>query len=202
MLFLALALGPDGDEIEQDKESHQKENLKQLPATLGALPGSLARAAAEAGARNSWLRRWRAHRGLSEDERRVAVEEVCRLDLSHCATLYAWWQVERPGSDVLVASLTAAREDPRRAVAVSPDLLARLGSLYGDDATAGMAPSYELAADLTRVYAKYYHHAAPFPGNSLHAAWERCAARDLRCAEALPRIRGVGFAPPLYSHRN
>jgi hypothetical protein len=40
MLFLPLALGPDGDEIEEDKKSYQEENLEHLP-TLGRGSGIL-----------------------------------------------------------------------------------------------------------------------------------------------------------------
>jgi spermidine synthase len=168
----------------------------------GTPPAGLARAAAERGARSSWLRRYRVAHGLTESERRRAVEEVCRLDLSHCATFFAWWQHESPASPELAAALERARRNERTAPAVAAPALAHLAALYGADATADMPPTYELARDLARVYAKYYHHAAPFPSSSLHAAWERCAARDARCADELPRVRELGLAAPLYTSRD
>ncbi|MDJ0848193.1 MAG: fused MFS/spermidine synthase [Myxococcota bacterium] len=168
---------------------------------VGHPPVGLSREAALAGARSSWLARYRAARGLSEHERAAVVEEVCRLDLSHCATFFAAWQREAPGSPALAAALASARSRERTAPAVSPGLLERLAALYGPDATAHIPPSFELARDLRRIYEKYYHHAAPFPASSLHAAWERCAARDERCARELPRVQGLGLAPPLLTQQ-
>ena len=168
---------------------------------VGELPSALPRAAARAGLENSWLRRWRAARGLSEDQRLAVVEAVCRLDRSHCATLFAAWGQSVPGSALRKQALDSARRDPRLAPALAPPMLARLAALYGPDATAGMASSYELASDLGRIYRKYYHHAAPFPSASLHAAWQRCAEHDPRCAAALPHVRQLGLAAPVYSKR-
>jgi predicted membrane-bound spermidine synthase len=165
----------------------------------GALPAGLARAAAEAGARGAWLARWRAAHGLSDAERSSVALEACALDLSHCATLFAHWLYEAPQSPALAAALARARAHERVASALEPAHLARLASLFGADATAGMAPSHALARDLARVYAKYYHHAAPFPAGSLHAAFERCAQSDARCAAELPRVRELGLPQPLVS---
>jgi spermidine synthase len=169
---------------------------------FGELPPGVSRPAAEAGRRNGWLARWQAAHGLSEPERRAVVEEICGLHLSHCATHFAHWQHLAPASPELARALAGARSDPRRARALTPAILSHLAALYGPDATAGMQPSYALASDLTRVYRKYYHHAAPFPSASLRAVWERCAASDRRCAEGLSQVRELGPAPALYSRRD
>ena len=168
---------------------------------VGRPPAGLSRVAAGAGARNAWLARYRAARGLSDRERRAVVEEVCRLDLSHCATFFAAWQHESPASPELASALARARSNERTAPAVAAGFLERLAALYGADATAGIPASFELARDLGRIYEKYYHHALPFPAGSLHAAWERCAARDERCARELERVRGLGLAPQLLTRR-
>jgi predicted membrane-bound spermidine synthase len=169
----------------------------------GALPAGLARAAAEAGARNSLVERLRLRHGgtLPDPERRELLRETCRLDRSHCATLFARWLHEAPDSEARARALDEARAVPRLAPALEPRVLEGLAALFGPDATAGMQPSYELARDVSRVFAKYYTHAAPFPSRSLHTPWLRCAPLDPRCAAELERVTHQGAMGPLLSRR-
>ncbi len=173
------------------------------------LPPGLARAAAEVGARHSLAAQYRRRYGgdgghggtLADDDRLELLRETCKLHVDRCATLFAQWLHEQPSSEVLAATLAKARTDARLAPALDPRLLERLSSLFGPDATAAMAPSWELARDLARVFTRYYHHAAPFHAGSLHSVWRRCADRDARCAAALEQMTQQGIGPRLLSQR-
>jgi len=167
----------------------------------GHLPVSLDRDAAAAGARHSWLRRYRAAHGLSDEERRGVLEEACKIDLYHCATLFAQWRHDEPDSEALAESLAAARSDATRAPALEGKALDGLAALFGENRMATGIASFELARDLAGIYTRYYHHAAPFPAAPLHSVWERCAETDARCARELPRVHKLGVATPHYSRR-
>jgi hypothetical protein len=167
------------------------------------LPESIARRAAEAGARRSLVAQLRARHGgdLMEAERVDLVRETCRVDATLCATLFAQWQHEAPGAAALGRELAAARRDRRLARVLDPAVLDHLAALYGGDALAGRETSYALATDLRRVFARYYHHAAPFAAESLHEAWRRCASSDRRCQAQLSEVLGLGLPPTLLSRR-
>lgn len=85
-------------------------------------------------------------------------------------------------------------------MALATRVLDGLAAFYGTDATADAPPSFELASDLTRLYEKYYHHAAPFGAESLHLAWQRCAETDARCRDRLSNVlaQGMTSAPTAY----
>jgi predicted membrane-bound spermidine synthase len=169
----------------------------------GELPPGIERTAAETGARNALVGRLRASRGgvLPAEERLELLRETCRINLTRCATLFSHWLHQEPESPLLADRLARAREDARLAPALEARVLERLAALYGADPTAEMSPAYELAEDLRRVFVRYYHHAAPFRAEALHAVWRRCAGRDPRCADRLDRVLGEGVAPPLLSRR-
>ena len=64
--------------------------------------------------------------------------------------------------------------------------------LFGDEANDDLPATFEVAADLTRVFIKYYHHAAPFTSDLLDQIWRRCEANDERCAARLDVVRNTG----------
>ncbi|MFQ5415482.1 MAG: fused MFS/spermidine synthase, partial [Myxococcota bacterium] len=169
----------------------------------GGLPEGLAREAAAAGARNSLIARYRASfRGAFPAEQRLELlRETCDLDLSRCATLFAQWLHEEPDSQILAVSLARARTSEKYAAALQPDVLNGLDLLFRADGSRHLPPTFEVASDLSRVFAKYYHHAAPFDPGSMHELWRRCAGTDDRCAARVDEVLGWGPETPRLSRR-
>jgi spermidine synthase/MFS family permease len=169
----------------------------------GDVPPGLTRPAAEAGAQGALVGRLRMRHGgaLPVPERRALLRETCEISRSHCATLFAHWSYQEPDSPQLAESLAEGRTKARLAKALQPRVLEGLVRLFGPDATAGRPSSFRLASDLTRVFTKYYAHAAPFDAESLRAAWRRCAATDPRCEAGLERAVGMGRTPTTLSQR-
>jgi hypothetical protein len=129
------------------------------------------------------------------------MREICELNQQHCATLFARWLYEDPEHPKLLESFAKASASPRFADALKPEIVQGLADLYGPDATARAPASFELATELSALYARYYHHAAPFDPTSLHLAWQRCAESDVRCHERLDEVLAQGLRPELLSSR-
>jgi spermidine synthase len=160
-----------------------------------SLPPSIGREAAEAGARSSLFRRWRAARGgsLSNEEWSAVIDEACEVDPLACATFFAAWHREHTGSPVLAERLAALRAESTLARPLSSANLARIVALFSAEGTVGPQATYEVASRVEEVFKAFYHHAVPFDAAALHGPWERCRA-DPRCAEQLPRILSQGGA--------
>jgi spermidine synthase len=157
------------------------------------LPATLHGEAARLGARNSLLRRYAARLGgrLPDPIRAEVVNEVCRLDGPRCATLFAQWRYESPGSPELPLLLARMRRSPLVADQLSPDRLARLTWLFDAGTLPDVPYDYKSAATGSRLFMDHYHHAAPFDGHALAAIWSRCSGDD-RCQDGADRHRGMG----------
>jgi spermidine synthase len=168
----------------------------------GTVPTGVETAAAERGARNSLVRRWRAEQGrLRTEDRLELLRETCKLSRTRCSTLFAQWLHEEPDSPVLAERLAMARTDKRLAQALAPEILSGLAALYGRDATVGPAASHAVALDVSRVFARFYDHAAPFDAEALRSIWRRCAETDPRCQAELPLVLELGVEPTVVSKR-
>ncbi len=148
----------------------------------GALPRTAGREPARVGARNSLVVRWAAQRGgLREADLAALARETCEHRTRECVTWLARWRAEAPGSTDRRALLHELGEQ-RRLLAERQELvvLARLFTatpLGGDPWTS--------TDGTVEAFARYYHHASPFPRAALANAWDRCeqeAAYRERCA--------------------
>jgi spermidine synthase len=110
-----------------------------------------------------------------------AASEMCRLGRAQqCATLFARWQIDRPGSPRLKAALTAARQGKRTvAQEIGPQQLRALKMLF--DGRVPDVPERAIAQQserLTERFLRYYHHPVPFDRRVIDAAWRRCRGSD------------------------
>jgi spermidine synthase len=169
----------------------------------GKLPQNPIRPVATTGARNSLVEHYRASRGgvLPSDDRLELLRETCDLRLALCATLFAQWMHEEPDSEELAESLAKAQADSRLGRALQPGVLNGLARLFRDEADADSPSSFEFTTDLSRVFLKYYHHAAPFSAEPLHESWRRCAQEDSRCARQLENALTIGIPTARLSRR-
>jgi len=158
------------------------------------VPPGLRRAAAELAARNSLVAQYLAD-DPSDEDRLELMRETCLLSLPRCAILFAQWTHQSPDDPVLAESLAKARGG-HLAATLAPEVLASLAALFGPDATANFAPSFELATSVMGLYRKNSHPGAPFAASSLHAVWRRCAKIDSRCRAGLEHALGLGVAAP------
>jgi spermidine synthase len=170
---------------------------------VGRLPGNPTRAVATVGARNSLVGHFRASRGgtLPAEDRLELLRETCDLRLALCATLFAQWVYDEPGSETLATSLQRARTDPTLQATLQPGIVQGLSLLFRDEAQADAPNSFEFATDLTAAFLKYYHHAAPFNAEALHESWRRCAREDSRCARQLESALAMGKSSSRLSQR-
>jgi spermidine synthase len=129
----------------------------------------------ELGAQNSLLRRYAAQPDgrLPESVLEEAARETCRHNRWHeCATLFARWQHDHPGSSRLEQELAQSRS--AAPALLDPSHLELLGSLFDrDGAAAGGVPPAE-ALQATELFLRHYHHAAPFDRGALESIWSRC----------------------------
>jgi spermidine synthase len=111
----------------------------------------------------------------------AAARELCRLRRSEqCATLFARWQLDRPGSPRLAKALAETRKLNRASRReLSATTLGRLRMLFDgkvpDVKEAGRA---QQAEHLTKRFLNYYHQAVPFDRRVVEAAWRRCSGDD------------------------
>ncbi len=147
------------------------------------LPSGASPRAAEIGSRNSLLRAWEARHGpVSEPLRARIAREVCSARGPQCATLLAVWMHEDPDSEALQQVIAEARADSGVAPHVQPGMLQRLVDLYAvPDAKGGTLPP-AVATARSQLFALYYHHAFPFPRETLRHTWRRCLGDGCRAA--------------------
>jgi hypothetical protein len=158
----------------------------ELPSTAGP-------EAAAVGRRNSLVRRLAARRGgrLDEPEREQLVRETCKHRPSQCVALLAEWGRAAPRSERREAILQWIRRNPILSRTTPLDLLEPLEAL--EEAQGGEPIQVESARRNAELYARYYHHAAPFSRAALERLWQRCeadASQAHRCAEARREIEG------------
>jgi spermidine synthase len=165
------------------------------------VPIGLARRAAEIGSRNA-LGRTLFAKDSSVDTRLEFMREICALNrTTHCTTFFAHWLYEDADHPMLAESLQRARVFKAFEDVLKPEVLERLAGLYGPGVGGPAPTSFETALELSELYARYYHHVAPFDPASLHQAWQRCAESDARCRERLDEVRAQGLGGELLSAR-
>jgi len=146
------------------------------------LPSFSTRAHQEIALRNSLLHRYRASADiLPETLLDVATRELCRFGrVEQCATLFARWTMDRPGSPRLKAGLTEARKSGRDArEKLTPQNLKSVQMLFnGKVRDVPEAARVQQAERLTDRFLRYYHHAVPFDRRVIDAAWRRCHGED------------------------
>ncbi|MEE8475432.1 MAG: fused MFS/spermidine synthase [Myxococcota bacterium] len=161
----------------------------------GRLNGTAGLDAANLGARNSFLVRYRERRGgrLPEEVRVALVREACRQKQTiSCTTLFAHWSADSPDSGLRRGLEREIRADPDLAGAMRFNLVPALARLYGANGTAPESGDVlETATRATRLYIQYYLHAAPFPRRTLMDLWTRCDADPKlreRCRKARTQL--------------
>jgi predicted membrane-bound spermidine synthase len=144
-----------------------------------ALPRLARPESAAVGARNSLLRRWAgAEDGLlPESVLEDAAAEYCRSGrIAECATFFARWSHDHPGSPRLEEALAKARKASRNSNLLGDRSLELIARLYGgrDAGTSGDRRVLERARSTSERYLHHYHHASPFDREVLTTAWKRC----------------------------
>jgi spermidine synthase len=143
----------------------------------------------EAGARNSlWSRVARSADGsLEESALEEAARQTCRNHRpTECASFFAGWRYEHPGSERLASALAAARKG-RDAALLSDRNLERIARLHGGAATEpDPRRAVVRATSMTERFLRYYHHAIPFDRGVLERAWRQCRAPE--CREARRQV--------------
>jgi spermidine synthase len=128
----------------------------------------------ETSLRNSLLLRYAESADiLPEDVLDEAAREMCRLGRTQqCATLFARWQLDRPGSPRLKAALVAARNENRNAGReIAQPQLRALQMLFDGRVPEVPAPALAQQAErLTERFLRYYHHPVPFDRRVIDAA--------------------------------
>jgi spermidine synthase len=145
------------------------------------LPRYLTPAHQQVSERNSLLRRLAGGGDVFPEEiLEAAVRETCRFNRSQeCATLFARWAVDHPGSPRLQNTLDELRESGGRArTNLAGPRLARVRSLFDGKARAKAGSSLAFARGLTNRFVSHYHHAVPFDRGVVLAAWNRCRGAD------------------------
>lgn len=164
------------------------------------LPPALDRRAAEAGARNSLFRRYLTrHPRLDDEQWDGVIEQTCAVDTERCAAMLARWQFEDPDSPALARRVELLRQFSA-ATDFAPANLAQLATLFDEQGTANLPPTYDYAKRVYDSFTRYYHHAVPFDADALHGPWQRCVG-DPRCAASLDRVLAMGVSLPLPAAR-
>jgi SAM-dependent methyltransferase len=146
----------------------------------------------EVSVHNSLLRRYAGGgAALSEEILEIAARETCRLDRRvQCATFFARWAFDHPGSTRRRTTLTELRletgvrnQNPH----LEAGRLRELQPLYSGEIRPESGPLTSRAALLmTTRFLNYYHHAVPFDRRVLDVAWSRCEGES--CAPARRKI--------------
>ena len=159
------------------------------------LPFTGSREQAQVAARTSLLRRYavRFDGELPDDVRTQVLEETCRHRLTKCATLLASWANDGMDLAGLKQGFGSALEHPDQGLDWS--MVTRLAPLFGDpEPDRGQRVPLESARSATQRYSTYYHHAAPFDGDTLLDLWRRCEAppeRPQACRRGLEEARSL-----------
>jgi hypothetical protein len=155
--------------------------------------------------KNSLLHRYAAGgEALPEPLLAAATHELCRFRRTEqCATLFARWQLDRPGSPRLRSALAKARQiNPGSRRDLAPGKLRQLRMLYeGRVPDIDEKARVQQAERLTQRFLLHYHHAAPFDRRVIEAAWRRCRGDDCedRQREAWQRSGSLDGEAPVLS---
>jgi spermidine synthase len=169
------------------------------------LPSLSGPAHRELALQNSLLNRYAAGGdALPEQILDAATYELCRFRRTEqCATLFARWQLDRPGSPRLSRALAEARQmNPASSRDLTPGKLRQLRMLYaGRIQQAGESVPVRRAEQLTQRFLLHYHHAAPFDRRTIEAIWRRCRGDDCeeRQREAWQRLSSLDGDAPVFS---
>ncbi len=150
------------------------------------LPRMAALEPASIGARHSLVRLWAALHGgaLAPDAERALAAETCEQRAHECLVWLARELETGPGVDELEARLSAFA---LRGAEIGPELLFwLLRPLPADGSENPVSPG--VARELTGLFERYYHHAAPFSRRALAAVWRDCARdprREAACRSGL-----------------
>jgi hypothetical protein len=169
------------------------------------LPPLNSRAHKDIALRNSLLHRYAgAGEILPERLMEATARELCRLRRTEqCATLFARWQLDRPGSPRLKNALAQTRQANRASKRdLAPGKLRQLRMLYdGRVPDVKEAALAEQAERLTERFLLHYHHAVPFDRRVVEAAWLRCRGDDCedRQREAWQNLNSLDGQSPTLS---
>jgi spermidine synthase len=169
------------------------------------LPSLSSPAHRELALQNSLLNRYAASgEALPERVLEAATYELCRFRRTEqCATLFARWQLDRPGSPRLRRALAKARQINRASSQdLAPGKLRRLRMLYeGNVPDVDESALAQQAEQLTQRFLLHYHHAVPFDRRTIEAAWRRCRGDDCeeRQREAWRRLSSLDGEAPVLS---
>ena len=170
------------------------------------LPTLASPAHREVSLRNSLLIRYAASEAvLPERVLEAATYELCRLGRTQqCATLFARWQLDRPGSPRLKSALAEVRQHGSRTASqeIGRGKLKRLQMLFdGKIPDVKEAARAQQAETLTERFLRYYHHVVPFDRRVVEAAWRRCRGEDCedRQRDAWQRLSALDGDTPRLS---
>jgi hypothetical protein len=165
------------------------------------LPASGGVRSAAIGAESSIVGRYAAYRGgtLGEVDFAELAHETCRHRATLCLTLLARWAHAYPNSPIRNRLLADLAGDPSLMRRLHLERLAAVRALYEVDipVLAGVDPLVH-AQRTTDLFYRHYHHAVPFPRESLEAVWQTCAAEPDRRSECdRERKRAEVYLGPL-----
>jgi spermidine synthase len=169
------------------------------------LPSLSSPAQRELSLQNSLLHRYAAGgEALPERVLEAATYEMCRFRRTEqCATLFARWQLDRPGSPRLRNALAKARRiNPASRRDLAPGRLRQLRMLYeGKVRDVDESALAQQAEQMTQRFLLHYHHAVPFDRRTIEAAWRRCRGDDCedRQREAWQRSSSLDGEVPVLS---
>ncbi|TFG97953.1 MAG: hypothetical protein E4H11_01175 [Myxococcales bacterium] len=162
---------------------------------MAPMPYYLGDAQREASDRNSLLRSFVGDGGaFPEGVFESVTHENCRLHRhKECATFFALWGVQHPGSQRLADALARSQKrlGPRNG-AIAPGRLAMLRGFHtGEGLGARFTIPAEKGLALSNDFVDHYHHAAPFDLGLLERIWTHCRGED--CEEAEREVlEGLG----------
>ncbi len=169
------------------------------------LPSLSSPAQRELSLQNSLLHRFAAGgEALPERLLEAATYELCRFRRTEqCATLFARWQLDRPGSPRLKSALAEARQiNPASRRDLAPGKLRELRMLYeGKLPDVDESALAQQAERMTQRFLLHYYHAVPFDRRTIEAAWRRCRGDDCedRQREAWQRLSSLDGEVPVWS---
>ena len=153
---------------------------------------------------NSLLRRYAGDTDpFPEELFEIATQEYCRIgNHEACATFFARWALDHPGSARRTAALRAQRRSTNaKNQALTARRLNTLISLYATpdpDSREVVTPAE--AQRLTNLFLTHYHHTVPFKRGVLESVWGRCRGKGcetgrLQSAERVSGLEDTASAP-------
>ena len=143
----------------------------------GDLPHHAHLRSAELADRNSLIRQFAQRNGgrLRPRARERFAEETCKYRPTECAVVLAKLLTEQPDSTFARDLLQRTRNNPSSGTALSGATIRSLRVLFGESHEPDRRISPALARSATDLFARFFHHAAPFDRSALRQIWESCA---------------------------